>query len=63
MRINRRKLFENKEEAVKRAKEKILEKICEKCRNWKRENEEIGICKRDHLRSFFFFSCKCFSGK
>lgn len=60
MRMNRRKLFENKERAIKQAKEKTLEKICENCKNWKRENEEIGLCKRDKINSFFFFSCSKF---
>lgn len=60
MRINRKRLEENKEKAIKRAKEKILENACENCKNWKSENEEIGLCKQDNLKSFFFFSCSKF---
>lgn len=60
MRINLKRLEENKEKAIKLAKEKILEKACENCKNWKRENEEIGLCKRDKQKSFFFFSCSKF---
>lgn len=62
MRLHCRRLFENKDRAIRKAKDKFLEKICENCKNWKalKGKEDIGKCKRDKLNSFFFFSCSKF---
>lgn len=72
MRLNRKHLKENKEQAIKRAKDKMLmrtqqeeskEKTCENCKDWHsfKRTDEIGLCVKDRLKSFFFFSCEGFT--